>query len=422
MAENRNKICYELLMQVFRDHAYASIALNSALKTCDEGDKAYITRLFYGVLERSIYYDYVLSVFSEKRPKKSVATIIKMGYYMLENTDIPAYAAVDNTVKLCKAVGKEGASGFVNSALRKFAAPQLPPEGTLERLSVEYSYPLWLIRRLDKEHGYGFTIDMLSYEPIRNIHIRTNEKLLSTEDFERKYETVLSNAKRTPVGYYVPRKTLDKMDSRDYVVQSASSIAAVHAYLYGADKAEKILDVCAAPGGKSVLLATITDAEITACDIHPHRVELIKKYADNCGVKVNAVLADATVFRPEWQGAFDLVVCDVPCSGLGVVGSKPDILYNRTEDDICELQVTQKAILENASKYVREGGRLCYSTCTVLQEENDDVISEFLSRHGEFAREKIKSPYDEHEKDEIWLFPHLHGTDGFYVAALKRIK
>ena len=422
MAENRDKICYELLMQVFRDHAYASIALNAALKSCAENDKAYITRLFYGVLERSVYYDYVLAAFSAKKPKKSVATIIKMGYYMLENTDMPAYAAVDNTVKLCKAVGKEGVVGFVNSALRKFAAPPFPTEGSAEWLSVHYSYPLWLVRKLADEYGFEFTEEMLDYVPSRDIHVRVNTKVIDTVDFEKKYARLFDRVARTPVGYLIPRKTLDEMESHDYVVQSASSIAAVHAYLYGVERPKNILDVCAAPGGKSVLLALVTNAEITACDIHSHRVELIKKYADNCKVSVKAVEADAMVFNPEWHDAFDLVVCDVPCSGLGVVSSKPDILYNRSEEDIEELKVIQRAILENASKYVRAGGRLCYSTCTILKEENGDIIADFLSKHGEFAREKIRSPYDECEKDAISLFPHLHGTDGFYVAALKRIK
>lgn len=424
MSEAGNKICYDLLMKVFRDNAYASIELNSVLRDCGESDKPYITKLFYGVLERNIYYEYVLAGFASQKPKKPIAVLVKMGYYMLEKMNIPAYAVVDNIVKLCKSVGKSGASGFVNSALRNFAPPKLPALGSIERLSVEYGYPLWLCRLLVGERGYDFVRDMLSYVPQHKTHIRVNTGVISKDKFIAKYGKYMSGDDGALLvdsgfGYYVSRDFIKVADKDDYVVQSAASVAAVNAYLYGLSP-ENILDVCAAPGGKAVLMASLTGAAVTACDIHKHRVELIRKYAFRCDVRVKTEVNDASKFRPEWKNQFDLVVCDVPCSGIGVAGSKPDILFNRSEKDISALTSLQYGILETASRYVKPGGRLCYSTCTVLKCENEDIVDKFLKSDRRFASEKVRDPFNADMTDKINLFPHINGTDGFFVAVMKK--
>ena len=148
-----NETVYGLLMKVFRDNAYASIELNTVLKSCAESDRPYITKLFYGVLERNVYYDYAISCFAAEKPKKPIAVILKMGLYMLEYMSIPKYAVVDNMVKLSKKLGKGGAAGFINSALRRFSPPELPKEGKPERLSAEFSYPLWLTEILINDYG-----------------------------------------------------------------------------------------------------------------------------------------------------------------------------------------------------------------------------------------------------------------------------
>ena len=429
MHRERNRLCYELLMQVFRDNAYASVALNAALSDCDPKDKAYVTRLFYGVLERNVYYEYVLARFAEEKPKKSVATLVKMGYYLLERTSIPPYAAVNATVALCKQVGKSGAAGFVNAALRAFAPPPLPREDTAEYLSVVYSYPLWLCELLIADHGYEFTKSMLSHVPEHRTHIRVNAASITPEAFENAYcrghmpEDGASGAQAitpTPFGYYVPRKLLENIPDALYAVQSVASIAAVYAYIYGLPPIREALDLCAAPGGKAVLLALKTGANVTACDIHAHRVEMIRKYAFRCDARVSAQRNDATVLRADWERKFDLVVCDVPCSGIGVAGSKPDVLFNRSEADIDSLAEVQAKILETAARYVKTGGRLCYSTCTVLKRENTDVVRAFLRRHPEFSPVKGTTPRGGAEREEICLFPHVDGTDGFYVAVLTK--
>lgn len=428
MNENRDYVCYDLLLKVFRDNAYGGLELNAALSKCAAADRPYVTKLFYGVLERSVYYDYVLEKFAKEKPKKPVAIIIKMGYYRLEKMNEPAYAVVDTMVELCKKVGKGGAAGFVNSLLRKFIAPPLPPEGTVRYLSVRYSYPMWLCSRLCADYGYDFVRAMLEYETETRTHIRVNTAAISEEEFRKKYcEGRLAEGKNSddkitpsPVGYYVPRKLLENIPQTDYVVQSAASIAAATAYTYGLTKVDEALDLCAAPGGKAVLVAQNTGARVTACDVHPHRVEFIRQYAERCKVNVTATVNDASAFRPEWKEKFDLVVCDVPCSGIGVAGAKPDILFNRTEKDIAGIVSLQKEILYTASKYVKKGGRLCYSTCTILKEENGEVAREFLAKHPEFTRTPICSPFTPSPQEDISLFPHVNGTEGFYVVAFTK--
>ena len=161
-------------------------------------------------------------------------------------------------------------------------------------------------------------------------------------------------------------------------------------------------------------------AEVTACDIHPHRVSLIEKYAASLNVKLAARLNDATVFNKEFENAFDIVLCDVPCSGFGVVSSKPDIKLFKTDAAISSLAQTQKKILETACRYVRRGGRLVYSTCTLFKAENGDVVNEFLSAHGNFAVEEIRLDYPKTKEGYLQFLPHRDGTDGFFIALLKR--
>lgn len=427
MNNDRNVVVYDLLMKVFRDNAYASIALCDVLEDCKAEDKPFITKLFYGVLERNVYYDYVIEKFAQSKPKKPIAVIVKMGYYQMEFMRSPKYAVVDNMVKLCKSAGKGGAAGFVNSALRNFFTPDLPEEGTAERLSVEFSYPMWLVKALISDYGYDFTRDMLSCVPDKRTHLRVNTGIIGIKKFTEKYADYFKddsvNPSLTPsvTGYYATRKFLSEADKSDYVIQSAASVAAVNAYLYNIPALNDVLDLCAAPGGKAVLISSMSGAQVTACDVHKHRVELIRKYAFHCNSRVYAVENDATVYNPQWQGKYDLVICDVPCSGIGVAGVKPDILYNRSAADIDELCELQSKILDIAAHYVKIGGRLCYSTCTVLKKENSQQVSGFLKSHPEFARENLKSLFSDKEESEINLFPHINGTDGFYVAAMKKI-
>ena len=192
----------------------------------------------------------------------------------------------------------------------------------------------------------------------------------------------------------------------------------------------RVLDLCAAPGGKSVYLAQLVGCVPIACDIHEHRLNLIRSYANRMGVKVDAVENDACVFREDWSEKFDCVICDVPCSGSGDLRSKPDILLRRDAASVDELSKLQAKILRCASRYVKAGGKLCYSTCSILREENENVVESFLAHNSDyktvdcsrFGTETAVEGAMLSDKNDgfVRLFPHTHATDGFFVAVMKK--
>ena len=451
----RERACYKALSAVLRDGAYSAQALNDVLRY-SSGEDEFITRLFYGVLEKNITLEYVIDCLVEKRPKHSVFIVLKMGAYMARYMNTPIYAVVDRCVELSKSLGKSGASGFINAVLRKVCDVELPDAekvGSVEYLSVTYGLPKWLVEKFISEYGFEFTESMMKSDEFRT-HISLGRSV-DIKRFEKAIEKYLkSDIERTKYGYYVTHNTLDKLVSskvlvkNDYAVQSLASAIAVHCYANGLDDSSEILDLCAAPGGKSVYLAELVGGNITACDIHEHRVGLIESYARRMGVRVKAMLNDACVKRDEWVSSFDCVICDVPCSGTGDLRSRPDVLLWRTPEGIRELSALQSRILRTAALYVKNGGRLCYSTCSLLEEENESIVENFLRHNRDFelvncsvwdstealSREKVvlkglnggesgKScgvNGDAVSKNALKLYPHIDGTDGFFVAVMQK--
>ncbi|MCL2797561.1 MAG: methyltransferase domain-containing protein [Firmicutes bacterium] len=399
------KAVYETLRSVYSDGAFSTQALNRALKNSAVNDKPYITKLFYGVLDKSVQFDYIIAKAAAQPPQNAVAILIKIGLYLLRYTATPDYAAVSKTVELAKQSGKTGAEGFINAVLKKSKEIRLPKPDTASGLAVVASYPEWIVKRLAADYGFAFAHDFLMCTLPTETHIRVNRNRIGVAEFEEKYPFIL----RTPskYGYYATNTQMNKLDKREFIVQSFASMDAVQYYLDGIAP-KNILDLCAAPGGKSVYLKELLgEAEIVACDIYAHRVELIRKYVEDAASSVTVVQNDATVFNPDFAGKFDLVVCDAPCSGIGVAGKKPEILWNRKEEDVAELSALQSKILNVAAAYVKPGGRLCYSTCTVFKAENDEVCERFLKAHREFSK----------TKDFLRLYPHIDNCDGFFAAS-----
>jgi len=279
-----------------------------------------------------------------------------------------------------------------------------------------------------------FVEKLLLHESSAETHIRVNKKNISDLAFRKKYPTIAKN--KSELGYYVTHNVeksgLQRVEQSEYVIQSLASMRAVHKYLEPicsgdkkstdadtrADKEvnkytpKNILDLCAAPGGKSIYLKELLpSAKIIACDIHDHRVELIKKYADSVGVKINVQKNDATVFNPEFENQFDLVICDAPCTGIGIAAKKPEILWNRKESDITELQKLQLRILSTAQRYVKDGGRLSYSTCSLFKAENEIVANRFLKAHSNFTQDGLP----------LTLFPHIDHCDGFFAINFRKL-
>lgn len=407
----RQKIIFDMLSRVYFDKAFCGIALNEQIGAVPAQDKPFVTKVFYGVLEKNNYLDCAVKSLVSSSPKPKIALILKIGLYQLYFTSQPAYAVVSASVELTKSIGKRQLSGFVNAVLKNYQNAVFPDKkNRLQYVTVFGGTPQWLSKKLLKQYGFDFTMDMLTARLPVKTHIRVNTSRITPGEFQKKYDC----KDLSPRGYYVTADELQKMDGSDYIVQSLASIYAAEFYIKDKD-CGKVLDVCAAPGGKSVFMAQAGNFDVTSCDLYPHRVKLIEKYAANVGVKITALQNDAEKLRDEWKDKFDIVVCDVPCSGLGVFCSKPDVFLHRTQAMQCEIVNIQKKILQNAACYVRPGGRLCYSTCTILHEENQDVVSEFLNTRPNFETEKCG------DEGVMSLYPQTDGCDGFFVARMRRL-
>lgn len=372
-------------------------------------NKARTVKICYGVLEKDVYLEYIIGANVQKQPKSAIKIILKIALYMLEFMQKHDYMVVDYAVQLTKKLGKDGASGFVNAFLRTYKIPALP-EKTDDRLGVECSAPVWLVKKLRRSYK-GEAYDILT-APSKGVCVR----------FERGADDYLAKPHTdTPFeSAYIFENFVrdDGFFTGDYTFQSVGSIAICSAI----SPCERLLDACAAPGGKSVLLSKKCK-EVVSCELHEHRVELIKAYISRMGAEnVTAVRSDSTVFNPEYEEKFDAVLCDAPCSGTGVINENPDIKLFRREKDIEELAKIQLAILENCSRYVKKGGTLYYSTCSVLPEENDTTAHNFLCLHPEYDLIKPCSPLEHREtKFGLQFLPHISLGAGFYLTSFKKL-
>jgi len=394
------KHVYNVLDQVYRKGAYVGIALNEELSTLT-ADKPAITQTVYGVLDTNAALEYYLSKLCAKRPKPAIVILLKIGLYRLLYTQTPPYAAVSETVNLTKAVGKGAQSGFVNAVLKGYESVAIPKDEE-EKLVVYSGKPSWYVRAVKADYPDCFQ-DILYARPTALTHVR-GLKGVGTP---------------TPYGAYVDAAQMKKVDLSKVSVQGVGSCAVVEAV--GVRDGERVLDACAAPGGKTVAMASSADCAVTSCELHPHRAALIEAYVKKRRLKnVSVVQCDSTLYRAEWESAYDRVLCDVPCSGSGVVFSKPDILLN--EPDLAALTELQGAILSNVSRYVTVGGTLVYATCSLLRAENDGVVARFLQEHPDFQKQDFVFRIDGAKTDCGRQILPSETTEGFYAAVLKRIR
>ncbi len=393
-------------MRVYRDGAHLKIALSE--EPVEEMYRARTTRTVYGVLEHDGYLSLCIDSFAERSPKAAVRLVLKIALYHLIYSEKPRYMVTDTAVDLLKKLGKGGTAGFANAFLRRFdrSAVRLPAGD--EGLAVESNYPLFAVRALRREYGDRVRpIVLARSEGVSVRFVRNMEAYLGREHIDTPFEDlkIFKNFARD-----------EGFDRGDYTFQSVGSVAICAAV----EPCERLLDACAAPGGKSVLLAERC-GQVTACELHPHRVSLIESYKSRMGAdNVTAVQGDSSAFRPDWEERFDGVLCDVPCSGLGTLAENPDISLRRGED-LTELIRTQGNILANCSRYVKAGGCLYYSTCSLLPCENDGVVSTFVREHPAFSAEPVTSPLDsERTEFGIQFLPDRAFGAGFYVAKLRR--
>lgn len=417
----RQKIIYDMLLKVYKDGAYSQIQLDETLNELklDRQDKAYITAHFYGVIEKDVALSYFISTLCNKKPKTAIAVILKMGIYGVRYSKTPLYAVIDTAVTLCKDIGKKEVSGFVNAVLKKSVDCPMPDEKNKALyLSVLSSTPLWLAKAMITDYGYERATSILTARLLTDTHIRLNYDKITDQEFEKR----VTNFSKSKYGYYVKPEVFTNLAPDEFTPMSLASMIATNCYKSLIPDGAKVLDTCSAPGGKAIYLSSLANYLITACDIHPHRVELIKNYAKRLGAKLDEIMVnDATQLRKEWLNSFDAVICDAPCSGIGVISSKPDILLNRKEEDVANLAKLQLKILCNSAKYLKQDGTLFYSTCTVLRRENDNVVKNFIASNPEFEVVKIELDGVESDKrNYVRLLPDKDGTDGFFIVALRR--
>lgn len=400
--------------------AYSNIALKKALKPdISKNDKAFITNLVYGVTDRKITLDYIIEKFSKiklKKISKYILVILRMGIYQLVFMDkIPQSAAVNESVKLARRYGHGASAGYVNGLLRTVAKSDIEyPTDKKEYLSVMYSFPMWLCDKWASEFGYEFTEEMLkSFQTEKKLTIRPNTLKITTDELKEK---MLKNGINTEIcdGYIVSEGFDISNDvlynDGYYTVQDAAAMQA--SIVLAPSEGDTVIDMCAAPGGKTTHLAELMNnkGKICAFDVHEHKLELIRKNAERLGISiVQTSLSDGRELKKELVETADKVLCDVPCSGLGIIGRKPEIKWNVVQNG--NLPEIQGQILDNASKYLKVGGEIVYSTCTIEKEENEGVTSAFLARNDGFVKLSEKTYY-----------PHKDNTDGFYICKMKRVK
>ncbi len=412
------------LYDVEENRAYMNQTLQKVLaKTDSAQNRAFASELFGGVLRREENLNYLISQFSTVKLRKLspyVRCLLQMGLYQIFYMDrVPDSAACNEAVRLAGKYANRS-RGFVNGVLRSAARNKDSveyPSDPLSYLSAVYSCPAWLTQKLFSQYGRETAEKILnSWQSRIPVNLRVNtlktdaDTLISLLQGEGIHaEKIPNHTNALTVTGAIDIRQSSAYQNGLYSVQSLSSMAAAEAL--APKPGQSILDLCAAPGGKSCYLAEQMEnrGEILACDIHPHKINLINSAAKRHGIScVHAAVWDASQFREEWKAGFDAVLADVPCSGIGVIPKKPDIKRNRIEADIPALCDLQQRILQNAAQYLKQGGRLVYSTCTVLQEENELQIRTFLKNNPQFTM-----------TEENLLLTHETGSFGFYYAVLK---
>ena len=366
-------------------------------------------RLVYAVVEREFLSEYRISRLTEKAPKMAVKLLLKMGMTLSDEFSMPDYAAVSAVVETAKKVGKAGVCGFLNAVLRRYVreGKDLYPSDPDQRLSVLSNRPLWLVKRYEKELGQEAEERLLA-KPTVKTHVRP--ALGFGCDALRDILTQRNVAfEQTEYGFYIGEVGVlsDLLKEGRATVMSYGSLDVCANVPYTGGT---ILDLCAAPGGKSVFLAEKFGAEVVSCDVYEHRVELIRKYAQRMNVPtVKPTVWDGTVLKEEWKQNFPTVLLDAPCSGFGSLASNPDVVLNRTESDLAAIVRTQRTLIDRAAEYVAAGGALVYATCSDLPSEDEIVVKELLEKRGDFSLEK-----------QCYTDPGKGGGECYYFAVLRK--
>ncbi|MDI3546422.1 MAG: rRNA (cytosine967-C5)-methyltransferase [Halanaerobiales bacterium] len=432
------------ILQEIEEGAYSNLVLDRELKKVrDKRDRGLITELVYGVLRQQKRLDYLISQLSSRPLRKieqPVLLALRLGIYQLEFLDrIPERAAVNETVNAIKGLVKRGGVGFTNGLLRGFIREREQfsyPDDPLLYLSTYYSHPEWMVRLWLERYGYDDTLRLLQVNNRQpDLNIRRNSLKVSTEEFLSGLEAAGVEVERSPISDSYTIRNLDNVESiplfkeGGFMIQGAAAILTGH--ILSPEPGMRILDMAAAPGGKTTHLAQLMEnkGEIVALDIYDHKLKLIQENCQRLGVKIVKTLKrDGSKFR--CGDAFDMILVDAPCSGLGLVRQKPEIKWNKSPADLEKLPSIQLSMLNNALNLLKASGILLYSTCTLAWEENQGLVHKFIAANRErvelldIGQDLKRLGLDGYLKTSpegyLELFPPDSGTEGFFIAKFRK--
>lgn len=402
--DKAREITLKALYKIEKDEAYSNIILDKAIKNnkqiINSKDIGFITEMVYGVTTWKLTLDEIIKKHSKIKIKKIslwILNILRMGIYQIIFLDkVPKSAAVDESVKLARKYGNTGSIGFVNAILRKIEIEdykeQFKIENDIERISKTTSMPQWIVEKLLQQKSLNEVEQICKNSNLKpNITIRINKLKTNKENIIKYLLDKGIEYKKTNLEDFLiikKQKNIEELSIfKEGLITVQDKSAGLAALTLSPQPGEKILDCCSAPGGKTTYLAELmkNDGEIEAWDIYEHRIKLIEENSKRLGINIiKTKLQDATEINEKLFEKFDKILLDVPCLGLGVIKRKPDIKWQRKTEDLNLITNIQYKILENCSKYLKSKGELVYSTCSILKEENEDIIEKFLENNKDF--------------------------------------
>lgn len=438
MNKNAREYAYDALVDIFLNDAYSNITLNKLFSKFDikKQDKSYITELVYGSIRNKIYLEDVLKKFSKGRikPKVKILLVLSM-YQILKLSKTPDFATVNEAVNISKKEFGLHTSKFVNGILRNIirnmdAISELYTDSDND-FCIKNSCPEDLFQILNKQYGKDKCKSIIkSFNRSSKNSIRVNilkNDINSLKSYLESKGMEVENSKIASDCLLVDKLNLSDKGFSDglYIIQDEASALVAHAVSEDINKNYKILDVCAAPGGKSLHIASkYKKSKITSCDKYDHKLDLIKSNASKLGItNIEVRNQDATRENEVYVDNFDIVICDVPCSGIGVIKNKPEIKYKINNKHIEEISKIQMNILNTSKNYVKKNGVLVYSTCTIDKRENEYNIEKFLKENPDFSLESIRidSIVKEYKKGMLNILPDEYNCDGFYICKLRKL-
>lgn len=430
MIDKPREIALKILYKIDNEKAYSNIVLNEEIKNnrdvLEERDIGFVSELVYGVITWKLTLDEIIKKYSNIRIKKIstwILNILRIGIYQIIFLDkIPTSAAVNESVNLSKRYGHKSSSNFVNAILRKVSKNDYEEffqiKDAIERISKTNSMPEWIIKQLLEDNNIE-TVNQIckNFNQKSKITIRINHLKTNLDELKKKFDKQKIKYAETDYEDFLILDKVKNIENIDLFKEGLFTIqdisAGLTAKILNPKENEYVLDACSAPGGKTTHIAELmkNKGNIEAWDIYENRLKLVEENANRLGIDIiKTNQKDASEYYEEYKERFDKILLDVPCLGIGVIKRKPDIKWNRKIEDIEEINIIQKQILENCSKYLKKGGILVYSTCSILKKENEYVIFDFLEKNNDF---KIR-------KDKVINILPNEIQDGFFICELQK--